>query len=149
MNLSPYKENPMRQNRTSLFLGVLLILIGAWLVLSRQVPSLQNWLDDNFTWPMWTIGPGCLCSPWLAHRCARHAVPASTSPGSAGSYYQNATDDYASWSYMWTDPGFAGVGTIPALLGENTPEHLPACPGCHQYRAVPGVATLWRAFHPG
>ena len=50
----------MRQNRTNLVLGLLLILIGAWLVLSRQVPGIQDWLDDNFTWPMWTIGAGLI-----------------------------------------------------------------------------------------
>jgi hypothetical protein len=48
----------MRRNRTNLFLGLLLVLIGIWLVVSRQVPAIQNWLDDNFAWPMWTIGAG-------------------------------------------------------------------------------------------
>ncbi|HUE99620.1 MAG TPA: hypothetical protein VMN99_10225, partial [Anaerolineales bacterium] len=48
----------MRQNRTNLFLGILLILIGGWLVVTRQVPAVQDWLDDNFSWPMWTIGAG-------------------------------------------------------------------------------------------
>ncbi len=37
----------MRQNRSTLFLGVLLILIGAWLVVSRQVPEVRHWLDTN------------------------------------------------------------------------------------------------------
>ena len=50
----------MRQNRSTLFLGVLLILLGAWLVVSRQVPSVREWLDQNFAWPMWTIGAGLL-----------------------------------------------------------------------------------------
>ena len=46
----------MRQNRTNLVLGMLLILIGGWLVISRQVPAVQDWLDTSFTWPMYTIG---------------------------------------------------------------------------------------------
>ena len=50
----------MKQNRTNLFLGVLLILIGAWLVVTRQVPAVQDWMENNFTWPMWTIGAGLL-----------------------------------------------------------------------------------------
>ena len=50
----------MRQNRSNLFLGVLLILIGGWLVVTRQVPAVQAWLDANFTWPMWTISAGLL-----------------------------------------------------------------------------------------
>jgi hypothetical protein len=118
----------MRQNRTNLFLGILLILIGAWLVLSRQVPSLQNWLDDNFTWPMWTIGAGMLVLLiGLLTGAPGMAVPASIIAGIGGIlYYQNATNDFSSWSYMWTlIPGFVGVGTILAgLLGEHTRHNL-------------------------
>ena len=50
----------MRQNRTNLVLGILLVLVGGWLLVSRQVPAVQDWLDDNFTWPMWTIGAGLI-----------------------------------------------------------------------------------------
>jgi hypothetical protein len=118
----------MRQNRTNLFLGILLILIGAWLVLTRQVPSLQNWLDDNFTWPMWTIGAGILVLLiGLLTGAPGMAVPASIIAGIGGIlYYQNATNDFGSWSYMWTlIPGFVGVGTILAgLLGEHTRHNL-------------------------
>jgi hypothetical protein len=118
----------MRQNRTNLFLGVLLILIGAWLVLTRQVPALQNWIDNNFAWPMWTIGAGILVLLiGLITGAPGMAVPASIIAGIGGIlYYQNATDDFSSWSYMWTlIPGFVGVGTILAgLLGENTRHNL-------------------------
>ncbi len=118
----------MRQNRTNLFLGALLILIGAWLVLTRQVPSLQNWLDDNFTWPMWTIGAGLLVLLiGLLTGAPGMAVPASIIAGIGGIlYYQNATNDFGSWSYMWTlIPGFVGVGTILAgLLGEHTRRNI-------------------------
>ena len=51
------------------------------------------------------------------------SVPAAIVTGIGGIlYYQEAMDDYASWSYMWTlIPGFVGVGTIlTGLLGENT-----------------------------
>ena len=118
----------MRQNRTNLTLGILLILIGGWLVVSRQVPEIQDWLDINFTWPMWTIGAGLLIfliglltgSPGMA-------VPASIVAGIGGIlFYQNQTGDYGSWSYMWAlIPGFVGVGTILAgLLGEDTRRNL-------------------------
>lgn len=114
----------MRQNRTNLFLGVLLILIGGWLVVTRQVPAVQDWIDNNFTWPMWTIGAGLLVLLiGLITGAPGMAVPASIIAGIGGIlYYQNATDDFSSWSYMWTlIPGFVGVGTILAgLLGENT-----------------------------
>ena len=118
----------MRQNRTNLFLGVLLILIGAWLVISRQVPAVQHWLGKNFAWPMWTIGAGLLVLLiGLFTGAPGMAVPASIIAGIGGIlYYQNATGNYASWSYMWTlIPGFVGVGTILAgLLGENTRHNL-------------------------
>jgi hypothetical protein len=118
----------MRQNRTNLFLGILLILIGAWLVITRQVPAVQNWLDENFAWPMWTIGAGLVVFLiGLITGAPGMAVPASIIAGIGGIlYYQNATGNYGSWSYMWTlIPGFVGVGTILAgLLGENTRHNL-------------------------
>ena len=118
----------MKQNRTNLFLGVLLILIGAWLVVTRQVPAVQDWMENNFTWPMWTIGAGLLVLLiGLITGASGMAVPASIIAGIGGIlFYQNATDDFGSWSYMWTlIPGFVGVGTILAgLLGENTRANL-------------------------
>ena len=118
----------MKQNRTNLFLGVLLILIGAWLVITRQVPAVQDWMENNFTWPMWTIGAGLLVLLiGLITGAPSMAVPASIIAGIGGIlFYQNATDDFGSWAYMWTlIPGFVGVGTILAgLLGENTRANL-------------------------
>ena len=118
----------MQQNRTNLALGILLILIGAWLVFSRQVPALQNWLDNNFTWPVWLLGAGLLILLiGLLTGAPGMAVPASIVAGIGGIlYYQNETGDYGSWAYMWTlIPGFVGVGTILAgLLGEHTRHNL-------------------------
>jgi hypothetical protein len=118
----------MRQNRTNLILGILLILIGAWLVVSRQVPGVQDWLSNNFTWPMWTIGAGLLVLIiGLFTGAPGMAIPASIIAGIGGIlYYQNQTGDYGSWSYMWAlIPGFVGVGTILAgLLGENMRRNL-------------------------
>src|SRR5262245_59869076 len=113
----------MRQNRTNLVLGLLLIVVGGWLIVTHQVPSIQAWLDKNFVWPMWTIGAGLLIlliglltgSPGMA-------IPAAIVGGISGIlYYQEITKNYSSWSYMWTlIPGFVGVGQILAgLLGEN------------------------------
>ena len=118
----------MRQNRTNLVLGILLILIGGWLVITRQVPAVQDWLDINFTWPMATIGAGLVVFLiGLITGAPGMSVPASIIAGIGGIlYYQNQTGSFESWSYMWTlIPGFVGVGTILAgLLGESTRRNL-------------------------
>jgi hypothetical protein len=117
----------MRQNRSSLFLGLLLIGIGAWLVATRQVPSLRAF-TENMTGAMWTIGAGALILViGLLTNSPGMAVPASIVAGVGGIlYYQDQVNDYSSWAYMWTlIPGFVGVGTILAgLLGENTRRNL-------------------------
>lgn len=118
----------MRQNRSTLILGVLLILIGIWLVVSRQVPALQQWLNVEFTWPMLTIGAGILIFViGLLVGAPGMAVPASIVTGiGCILYWQNANNDFGAWSYMWTlIPGFVGVGLIlTGLLGENTRRNL-------------------------
>jgi len=114
----------MKQNRSNLALGIILLVVGGWLLVSRQVPEIQEWLDANFAWPMYTIGAGLLVLLiGLATGAPGMAVPASIITGIGGIlYYQNATGDFGSWSYMWTlIPGFVGVGSIIAgILGENS-----------------------------
>ena len=114
----------MRQNRSTLFLGILLILVGIWLVASQQVPELRQWLEVEFSWPKWTIGAGILIFIiGLIVGAPGMSVPASIVTGiGCILYYQNVNDDFASWAYMWTlIPGFVGVGLIlTGLLGENT-----------------------------
>ena len=135
----------MRQNRTNLFLGILLILIGGWLVVTRQVPALQHWIDHNFTWPVWTIGAGLLVLLiGLLTGAPGMAIPASIIAGIGGIlYYQNQTGNFGSWSYMWAlIPGFVGVGTILAgLLGENTRRNI-----SHGLNLIVISAVLFLAF---
>ena len=118
----------MRQNRTNLFLGFLLILVGGWMIVTNQVPAIHEWIQSHSTGSVYTIGAGALIlliglftgSPGMA-------VPAAIVAGIGGIlYYQDLTNNYSSWSYMWTlIPGFVGVGTILAgLLGENTRHNL-------------------------
>ena len=118
----------MQHNRSSLFLGLLLILVGGWMVVTRQVPSIQAWLDNNFIWPMWVIGAGVLVFLiGLITGNPGMAIPASIIAGIGGIlYYQQTTGNFSSWSYMWTlIPGFVGVGEILAgLLGERTRRNL-------------------------
>lgn len=118
----------MKQNRSSLALGLILLIIGGWLLVTRQVPELQAWMEGNFTWPMWVIGAGAVVLIiGLLTGAPDMAVPASIIAGVGGIlFYQDQTGDYASWSYMWTlIPGFVGVGSILAgLLGEHTRRNL-------------------------
>jgi hypothetical protein len=118
----------MRQNRTSLILGLLLILGGAWMIVSNQVPSIHQWVTAHSTGSVYTIGAGILILLFgLFMGTPGLAVPAAIVAGIGGIlYYQDLTKDYSSWSYMWTlIPGFVGVGTILAgLLGENIRNNL-------------------------
>jgi hypothetical protein len=54
----------------------------------------------------------------LATGSAEMAVPACIVAGIGGIlYYQNATGDWASWSYMWTLlPGLGGLGNLLSAL---------------------------------
>ena len=134
----------MKQSRTNLALGIILLAIGGWLLAARQVPALQD-LMDNFTWPMWTIGAGVLILfIGLLTNSPGMAVPASIVAGiGCILYYQNETGNFGSWSYMWAlIPGFVGVGTILAgLLGENTRRNL-----SHGLRLIVTSTVLFLIF---
>jgi hypothetical protein len=117
-----------RQGRTQLAIGVILILLGAWFLLDKSVPAFHAIFEKYAEWPMnmFLIGAGIfivglvLGQPGLA-------VPAAIVAGLGGIfYYQQATNNFGSWSYMWTlIPGFVGVGSILAgLLGDNTAHNL-------------------------
>lgn len=114
----------MKQNRSNLALGIILLVVGGWLLVSRQVPEIQEWLSDHSTGSIYTIGAGVLILLiGLITNAPGMAVPASIVAGIGGIlYYQEVNSAYASWSYMWTlIPGFVGVGSILAgILGENS-----------------------------
>lgn len=113
----------IRRNRTQLVLGIILILIAAWLIAVRLQPGLARLLHLTFDWPVWVLVAGAIIlligllvgEPGMA-------VPACIVAGIGGIlYYQNATENWASWGYLWTlIPGFVGVGSILAgILGED------------------------------
>jgi len=117
-----------KQGRSQLALGVILILVGGWFLLNQTMPSFRGFFEPYTQWPanMLLIGAGILIiglvtgSPGLA-------VPAAIVAGIGGIfYYQDLTNNYDSWSYMWAlIPGFIGLGTVvQGLLGENTAGNL-------------------------
>jgi len=117
-----------RQGRSQLALGVILILLGAWFLLDKSVPAFHSLFDQYTQWPinMLLIGGGILIVGLVLGQPGM-AVPAAIVAGIGGIfYYQDLTNNYDSWSYMWAlIPGFVGVGSILAgLLGDNTAHNL-------------------------
>jgi peptidoglycan/LPS O-acetylase OafA/YrhL len=113
-----------RQNRTQLVLGLLLILLGVWFFVVRQVPALKAWTQLQFEWPFYVIGAGLLILLiGLLTGAPAMAIPACIVAGIGGIlYFQQQTQDWNSWSFLWTlIPGFVGVGTfLTGILGEDT-----------------------------
>jgi hypothetical protein len=112
----------LRKNRTQLALGIILILVAAWLIASR-IFDLQFVLTFA-SWPVWVIFSGAIILLiGLMVGAPGMAVPACIVAGIGGIlYFQNSLNSFAgfaSWSYMWTlIPGFVGVGVLlSGLLG--------------------------------
>lgn len=99
------------KQKNSIFVGVLLVLLGI-LLLSRELwPEYFQFWD----WPFFIIGLGIFFLLWAIFSGAGGlAVPGSILAGIGGIlYYQNLTGDWASWTYIWAlIPGFVGIGVI-------------------------------------
>jgi hypothetical protein len=106
-----------RRRRSSLVGGLLLILLGAWFLVSQFLPGLYI----EFSWPWIIIGVGVLMLViGLLSGEPDMAVPACIVGGIGGLlYWQNTTGNWESWAYAWTlIPGFVGVGVVlSGLLG--------------------------------
>lgn len=117
-----------KQGRTQLALGVILILLGAWFLLDKSMPAFHSLFNKytEFPFNMFLIGGGILIIGLVTGQPGM-SVPAAIVAGVGGIfYYQDVTNNYASWSYMWAlIPGFVGVGSVLAgLLGDNTAHNL-------------------------
>ena len=117
-----------RQGRTQLALGIILILLGAWFLADRTLPTFHDLFSRYMEWPftLVAIGAGLLILG-LVLGAPGMAVPAVIVAGIGGIFiYQETHQDYGSWAYMWTlIPGFVGIGSILAgLLGESTAHNL-------------------------
>jgi hypothetical protein len=117
-----------RQGRTQLALGAILILLGAWFLVDKSVPAFHTLFSKytEFPFNMLLIGGGIFIVGLVLGQPGM-SVPAAIVAGIGGIfYYQEVTNNYESWSYMWAlIPGFIGVGAILAgLLGDNTAHNL-------------------------
>ena len=103
------------QSRSNLVIGLLLVLLGAIILVGRFVPGFNEWLEIDYAWPLIIVAVGVfLFLLGLLIGVPSMAVPACIVSGIGGIlYYQNATGNWTSWSYLWTlIPGFVGIGII-------------------------------------
>lgn len=108
-----------KRNRTSLVLGILLVLVGIYFVLVNAVPGFAQLINVTFSWPViiLLVGAGLLIIGLLSG-APDMAVPAFIVAGIGGIlYYQNFSGNWGSWSYLWTlIPGFSGLGMLVSWL---------------------------------
>lgn len=108
-----------KRNRTTLVLGILLVLVGIYFVLVNAVPGFADLININFSWPVivMLVGAGLLLLGLLVG-APEMAVPAFIVGGIGGIlYYQNMSGNWGSWAYLWTlIPGFSGMGILAAWL---------------------------------
>jgi hypothetical protein len=116
------------QRRTSIFLGVLLILVGALILAAQIIPGFSDLINISFSWPVIIIAVGLLLFVFgLFAGEPGMSVPAAIVTGIGCIFYwQDATGSWSSWSYIWSlIPGFVGIGLVLAgLLGDNTRQSI-------------------------
>ncbi len=109
------------RTRSSIVGGLLLILLGLLFLVYQVMPERLAWLRLEMGWPLIVVAVGAgLLVFGLLVGAPGMAIPACIVAGiGLILYWQNATENYETWSYAWTlIPGFVGVGTIlNGLLG--------------------------------
>jgi len=109
------------EQRKGLVAGILLILLGGFFLAAQMMPEIFGYIF----WPFILVGiGGVFLLSALLTRTGGLAIPGSILMGLGGIfYYQSITNDWASWSYVWTlIPGFVGIGVIIAgLLSRSGP----------------------------
>ncbi|MHB8808253.1 MAG: hypothetical protein ACYC59_11850 [Anaerolineaceae bacterium] len=110
------------KNRSDLVWGIILIVIGACLLVTRVFPNTFNFLD----WPFSIIAVGVVFL--LAAILSRNgglAIPGCIVGGiGAILYYQEMTGMWDTWAYAWTlIPGFVGIGILlSGLIDRSGPK---------------------------
>ena len=91
--------------------GTILILLGVFFLAREIAPQYFQFMD----WPVIIIGLGSIFLLWaILAGTGGLAVPGSILAGIGGIlYYQNITDDWTSWAYIWAlITAFVGLGVI-------------------------------------
>ncbi len=117
-----------QRRRSSVALGLILVLLGIWFLAVQMVPGLQALFAVETTWPLIIVGIGVVFLLFaILAGAPGMAVPACIIGGiGLLLYWQNATNNWESWAYAWTlIPGFVGIGVIVnGLLGHDTRNSL-------------------------
>ena len=106
----------MAQTQRNTFGAVLLIGLGI-LFLIGQIFNINLWEMVGFSWPALVLIPGVI---FLAlaftgdRKVAGFAFPGTIITGTGAIlWYQNVTDNWQSWAYVWTlYPAFAGLAMM-------------------------------------
>jgi hypothetical protein len=113
-----------RRGRGSLVGGLVLVLVGLFLLVLQLAPAMVNFLRLELTWPFIIIGVGLLFFVGIVlwgRSSAGLAVPGSIVTGiGLLLLYQNWSGNWESWAYAWAlIPGMVGVGAILTGLIEG------------------------------
>ncbi len=105
----------MENKSKNMVWGFILILFGAFLLVSEIVPSLKGLM--SWTWIIMGVGVVFLLIALLT-RTGAFAIPGAIVGGiGAILFYQNMTGNWESWAYIWAlIPGFVGIGIGLARL---------------------------------
>ncbi len=108
-----------KSQRTTLALGVVLVLAGALFIAANFIQPLNAILQQFSSWPMIieAVALGLLLLGLLIGEPGM-AIPAVIVAGIGGIlWWQNLTGHWESWAYLWTlIPGFSGLGILLARL---------------------------------
>jgi hypothetical protein len=112
------------RRRSGLMAGMVLIVIGLVLLAVQLTPELTGWLNPRYGWPLLIVGLGGLVTIVGFVTWQVGSVTGGCFLLGLGGilYWQNATDSWASWAYIWTlFPGFTGVGMILSCFMADNP----------------------------
>lgn len=99
------------KRKSGIFTGIILILLGSLFLASELFPEVFSF----WSWPFILIGLGVMFLLWaLITTTGGLAIPGAILSGLGGIfYYQELTQDWESWAYIWAlIPGFVGVGIL-------------------------------------
>ena len=116
------------RKQSSIVGGLILIAVGVLFLALQAFPDLAGQLDLALTWPFLLVAIGALFLLGAVGGSPPLAVP-GTIVGGIGLLlaYQNASGNWASWSYAWTlIPGFVGLGLLIAGLLNRQQNTWPA-----------------------